>query len=170
MPAVSARNRTAPPTAAARRGSESICNSMRLGSVVTGLRKSDVASFPAIRAVVQAIRAETYIVHAFADGAVFLAAALVFCFVALHANDRAVRHQMSPKETLPERKAPRQDARAAISGRVATATARSESPRFIRCSEQASGAGPQLLPPNVPERDARRKSTVWHPLSKWPRQ
>jgi len=97
MPAVSARNRTAPPTAAARRGSESICNSMRLGSVVTGLRESDVTCFPAIRAVVQAVHAEMHFVQTFADGAVFLAGALIFRFVALHAKDGTVGHQVSPK-------------------------------------------------------------------------
>src|SRR5689334_14740654 len=82
---------------------------MRLGSVATGLRKRHIARFPAIRAVVQTIGAEVYVVHALADGTVFFASALVFRFVALRTDNWTVRHWLSPRKTLPEWQARRQD-------------------------------------------------------------
>jgi len=60
---------------------------MRFGSVATGVRESDVTSFPAIRAVVQAVHAEPNAFHPFANGAVSLASALILRLVALRAKD-----------------------------------------------------------------------------------
>src|SRR5215467_5129132 len=92
MPAVSASSRTTPPTPAARRGSESSRSSIRLGSVLTGLREGYVAGFPAIRAIIQAVHAQVYVVHAFADCAVLFARTVVLRLVALRTQDWTVRH------------------------------------------------------------------------------
>src|SRR6266478_1795436 len=102
MPANSARQRTAPPAAAAKRESASTCSSMRFGSVATSVRESDVASFPAVRAIVKAVHAETNVKHALADGAVLFAGALILGLVALHAKHRAGGHRSLLKKTLPE--------------------------------------------------------------------
>jgi len=112
MPAVSARSRTAPPAAAAKRKSESRRISIRLGSVVTGLRESYVAGFPAIRAVIQTVHAQAYVVHSFANAAVLFARALVFRLVALRTQDWTVGHRclqnrlyLTPKRCGKERMA-----------------------------------------------------------------
>ena len=60
---------------------------MRFGSVATGVRESDVTSFPAIRAVVQTVHAKPDAFHSFADGAVSFAGALILRLVALRAKD-----------------------------------------------------------------------------------
>src|ERR1700751_6170294 len=98
MPSDSARMRTAPPTAAANRGSESMVASMRLGSVGTGLRESHVASFPAIWALVEAVHAQVDLFHALADAAVLRAGALILGLVALHAHDGPVGHGVSKRD------------------------------------------------------------------------
>jgi hypothetical protein len=54
--------------------------------VATAVRETDVASFPAIRAIVEAVHAETNVFHALADRAVSLAAALILGLVALRAE------------------------------------------------------------------------------------
>jgi hypothetical protein len=64
-----------------------------MGSAGTGFRKIDVASFPAIRAIVQAIHAKTNIVEALADGAVLVTGALILGLVALDTENWANRHR-----------------------------------------------------------------------------
>jgi hypothetical protein len=76
--------------------------------VATGVRDSDVTSFPAIRAIIEAVHAETDILHALADGAIFFAGALVLRLVALTAKHRADGHRSLLKKTLPELAALRQ--------------------------------------------------------------
>src|ERR1043165_1535680 len=73
IPANSARQRTAPPAAAAKQGSASNCSLMCLGSVATGVREGNITSFPAVRAIVKAVHAETDVFHALADRAIFVA-------------------------------------------------------------------------------------------------
>jgi hypothetical protein len=76
---------------------------MHFGSVATGVREGDVASFPAVRAVVKPVHAKTNILHALADSAVLFATALVFGLVALNAEHRAGGHRSLLEQTLPER-------------------------------------------------------------------
>ena len=66
---------------------------MHLGSVATGVRESDVTSFPAVRAIVKAVHTKTNFFEALADSAVFFASALVLGLVALDAEDGAGRHR-----------------------------------------------------------------------------
>src|ERR1700739_2659993 len=108
MPANSGRQRTAPPAAAAKRGSASTCSSMYFGSVATSVREGDVASFPAVRAVVKPVHAKTNILHVLADATVLVTSALVFGLVALNAEHRAGGHRSLLEQTLPERVALRQ--------------------------------------------------------------
>src|SRR6266403_2520232 len=130
MPANSARQRTAPPAAAAKRGSASTYSSIRFGSVATSVREGDVASFTAVRAVVEPIHAKANILHVLADGAVLVASALVFGLVALNAKHRAGGHRSLLEQTLPERVALRQvqqrgeiaDQRASLTGLGARAS------------------------------------------------
>jgi hypothetical protein len=56
-------------------------------SASTDVRQWNVAGFPAIRAVVETIHAETHVVLAFADGAIFLAGATLFRHITHHAKD-----------------------------------------------------------------------------------
>jgi hypothetical protein len=63
--------------------------------VVTGLRESDIAGFPAIRAIVEAVYAQVHLFHALADGAVLLATTLILGLVALNAHDLSVGHGVS---------------------------------------------------------------------------
>jgi hypothetical protein len=81
---------------------------IRFGSVATGVHESDVAGFAAFRAIVQAVHAQANFVHALADGAVAFAGALIFGFIALHAEDRSRGHHSLLKKTLPERAGLRQ--------------------------------------------------------------
>jgi hypothetical protein len=46
-----------------------------------------VARFPAVGAVIEAVHAKPDIMHTFADGAVFVAGAVLFGLVALRANN-----------------------------------------------------------------------------------
>src|SRR5882724_13673413 len=75
---------------------------MRFGSVATSVRKGDVASFAAVRAIIKAIHAKTNVKHALADGAVLVASALVLGLVALNAEHRAGGHRSLLEQTLPE--------------------------------------------------------------------
>ena len=75
---------------------------MRFGSVATSVRKGDVASFAAVRAIIKAIHAKTNVKHALADGAVLVASALVLGLVALNAEHRAGGHCTLLEQTLPE--------------------------------------------------------------------
>jgi hypothetical protein len=63
--------------------------------MVPGFGHVQITGFAAIRAVVHAIVAETDIFHGLAEGAVFLARAVVFGFIALRANDDG-RHVVLP--------------------------------------------------------------------------
>src|SRR5580692_1111611 len=91
-PAASAKYRAAPPAAAASRASGSICNSMTLKSTVTVVvRKGHIASFPAVRAIIQSVCAELHVDLPLANRAVFFAAAIAFRLVTLSAND-GTRH------------------------------------------------------------------------------
>ena len=81
---------------------------MRFGSVATSIREGDVASFPAVRAIVKAIHAKSNVQHALADGAVLIASALILGLVALNAEHRAGGHRSLLGQTLPERVALRQ--------------------------------------------------------------
>src|SRR5271154_2609053 len=105
-PAQSARYRATPPTAAARRESASISTRMVLESVPTLIGERNIASFPAVRAIVQAIRAEAHLHLALADSAILVASAIFFRFVALRA-DNLCGHGASGK-TLPEHRMGRQ--------------------------------------------------------------
>ena len=73
---------------------------MGFGSVATVIRETDIASFPAIRAIVEAVHAETNALHALADGAVFFASALILGLIALNAEHRAGGHSRLLKKTL----------------------------------------------------------------------
>src|SRR5260370_40900725 len=75
---------------------------MRFGSVATSVRKGDVASFAAVRAIIKAIHAKTNVKHALADGAVLVASALILGLVALNAEHRAGGHCSLLEQTLPE--------------------------------------------------------------------
>src|SRR5580692_8739866 len=91
-PAVSPKKRATPPAAADNRTSGSICNSTPLASALTVVvRKGHVASFPAVRAIVRAVRAELYVHLPLANGAVLFTVAVRFRAVALAADDRT-RH------------------------------------------------------------------------------
>ena len=73
---------------------------MRFGSVATSIREGDVASFPAVRAIVKAIHAKSNVQHALADGAVFIASALILGLVALNAEHRAGGHRQPPRRNF----------------------------------------------------------------------
>ena len=60
---------------------------MLLASVATVVGQGNIAGFPAIRTVVEAVCAQAYVVLAFADGAILLAGAMFFRLVAHHADD-----------------------------------------------------------------------------------
>src|SRR5258708_24668159 len=75
---------------------------MHCGSVATSVRKGDVASFAAVRAIIKAIHAKTNVKHALADSAVFVASALVLGLIALNAEHRAGGHCSLLEQTLPE--------------------------------------------------------------------
>jgi hypothetical protein len=76
--------------------------------VATGIRKSNITGFPAVRAIVQAVHAQADVFQTFANGAVFFAGALVLRLVALTAKYRTDGHCSLLKETLPELPALRQ--------------------------------------------------------------
>src|SRR6266481_8492358 len=103
---------------------------MRFGSVATSVRKGDVASFAAVRAIIKTIHAKTNVKHALADGAVLVASALILGLVALNAEHRAGGHRSLLGQTLPERVALRQvqqrgeiaDQRASLTGLGARAS------------------------------------------------
>src|ERR1700674_50741 len=61
---------------------------MLFASMATGVRQGNVAGFPTIRTVVEAVSSQAHIVLAFADSAVLLAGAALFGHVAHHAKDR----------------------------------------------------------------------------------
>jgi hypothetical protein len=52
--------------------------------VATSVRKGDVASFAAVRAIIKAIHAKANVKHVLADGAVLVASALILGLVALN--------------------------------------------------------------------------------------
>ena len=64
---------------------------------VTGIGECDVAGFPAIRTIVEAVGAEADFVLPLAYGAVLLADALVFWLVASCAKDRSRHHKPPAK-------------------------------------------------------------------------
>jgi hypothetical protein len=68
-----------------------------LGSVGTGIRKRDVAGFPAIRAIIEAVRGQPDVVLPFADGAIFFAGAVFFRLFA-HGADDGTGHWETSKE------------------------------------------------------------------------
>src|SRR5208337_385323 len=87
-PAASAKKRAAPPAAAASRASESICSSMPLKSMLTVVvREGDVAGFPAVRAIIQSVRAQLHVNLPLANRAIFFTVAVAFRPVTLPAND-----------------------------------------------------------------------------------
>src|SRR5205814_8217552 len=92
-PAASARKRATPPAAAASRASASMHMCRFLGSVATARSQRNVAGFPAIRAVIEAVGAETDVGLPFANGAVLLASAARLRHVALHTNGRTVHRR-----------------------------------------------------------------------------
>src|SRR5581483_4496718 len=83
---------------------------MTLGSVGTGVRKGNVARFPAIGSIVEPVDAEVHVVLSFANRAVFFARAGAFGLVALRAGNRS-RHRSPPKENVPEKFARSQQAK-----------------------------------------------------------
>src|SRR5208282_1388665 len=100
-PADSPKTRTAPPAAAASRASASICNSMALASALTVVaREGDVASFPAVRAIIQAVRAKLNVHLPLANRAILFAVALAFRLVTLNANDRTLHRSL--QQTVPD--------------------------------------------------------------------
>jgi len=105
----SARQRTAPPAAAAKRGSASTCSSIRFGSVATSVREGDVASFTAVRAVVKPIHAKT---NNFACSCRWCSTCRQVHWYSglsqLNAKHRAGGHRSLLEQTLPERVALRQ--------------------------------------------------------------
>ena len=65
---------------------------MTLNSALTVVvREGYVASFPAVRAIVQTVRAELHVDLPFANRAVLFAVAIAFRLVTLYAND-GTRH------------------------------------------------------------------------------
>jgi hypothetical protein len=60
---------------------------MHFASVATVVREGDVARFPAIRAIIQAVRAQPDLILTFADGTVFLAGAILFRLVTQGADN-----------------------------------------------------------------------------------
>jgi hypothetical protein len=56
-------------------------------SASTGVRQGNVAGFPAIWTVIESVTAHAHIVLALADGAIFLAGAILLRFVAHHAKN-----------------------------------------------------------------------------------
>jgi hypothetical protein len=60
---------------------------MLLASVATGVRQGNIAGFPAIRAIIESVRAQADAMLAFADGAILLAGAIFFRLVAHRADD-----------------------------------------------------------------------------------
>src|SRR5438552_2387716 len=85
-PAASARKRPTPPAAAANLESASSSRRNVLGSVATGAGQRNVASFPAIWAIVEAVGAQAHVYLALADGAISFAGAAIFRQVALRAK------------------------------------------------------------------------------------
>jgi hypothetical protein len=65
---------------------------MLFASVATGIREGDVARFPAVRAIIEAVRAELDLILAFANGAVFFARAVFFRLVTQGTHYRT-RHE-----------------------------------------------------------------------------
>jgi hypothetical protein len=81
---------------------------MGLGSVATGIRKSNITGFPAVRAIIQAVHAEADLFQTLANSAIFFASTIVLRLVALTAKHRADGHRRLLKKTLPELPALRQ--------------------------------------------------------------
>src|SRR5258708_35841910 len=84
--ALSDTKRATPPAAAARRTSASIHMCRLCVSVATAASQRNVAGFPAIRAIIEAVGTETDVVLPLANGAVPFAGAAVFRHVALHTD------------------------------------------------------------------------------------
>jgi hypothetical protein len=61
---------------------------MLFDSVVTGVRDGHFARFPAVRTIVETVRAEPNLILTFADGAIFLARAVFFRLVTHGTNDQ----------------------------------------------------------------------------------
>src|SRR6266849_4670683 len=59
---------------------------MLFASVATGVRQGNVAGFPAVRTVVEAVYAQAHVVLTFADGAVLLTSTALFRHVAHRAE------------------------------------------------------------------------------------
>ena len=70
---------------------------MRFGSVATSVRKGDVASFAAVRAIIKAIHAKTNVKHALADSAVLFTGAAIFRQITLRTNGRTLHTGLSAK-------------------------------------------------------------------------
>jgi hypothetical protein len=81
---------------------------MLLASAATGVRKRNVAGFPAIRTIVQTVRGQTNVVLTFADGAVFLASTALFRLVAHRADDGTGHGSLQGKLYLTSGRAARQ--------------------------------------------------------------
>jgi len=64
--------------------------------VATALSKGHVAGLAAIRTIIEAVGAQVYVALALANGAVFVAMAVLLCLVALHA-DGGTRHETPPR-------------------------------------------------------------------------
>src|SRR5258706_15405277 len=60
---------------------------MLFASVATGVRQGNIASFPAIRTIVESVCAQAHVVLPFADGAILFAGAIFFRLVAHYADD-----------------------------------------------------------------------------------
>src|SRR5215472_4898229 len=89
-PAASAKKRATPPAAAANRASASMHMRRFLGSVATARSQRNVAGFPAIGTVIEAVGTKIDVGLPFANGAVLLASAAGFRHVALHTNGRTL--------------------------------------------------------------------------------
>ena len=62
-----------------------------------GFREGDIAGLPAVRTVVQTVRAEMNVVLPLANRAVLFASAIAFRFVTLDANDRTLHGSLLRK-------------------------------------------------------------------------
>jgi len=88
---------------AANLGSASTWMQIFVGSVPTcvGVGEGHVTGFPAVGAIIEAVGAEANFMLPLANGAVALADALLFGFVANGADDGAL-HSTPPRKTVPE--------------------------------------------------------------------
>src|SRR2546430_13563129 len=75
---------------------------MLFGSVATEIGKRNVAGFPAVRAIVKAVRAQTHSMLAFANRAVFLTGTALFRLVTHDTHYKRTGHGKPPHKTVPD--------------------------------------------------------------------